>query len=157
MLDEMIYGYLFSASVALVGFTALFLVFRYQVIDIYVDNRKDILRSLLKDKIREESWLQVRIQDIGKDPYEDDFEYFNRFEDRAVNKFVDDILKLRQRRKNILNFGLLLISLWGTLSLVYIYQYSVRSSYYMTKYLFFIFVFFTLMYIISALSAKKPE
>lgn len=153
----MIYGYLFSASVALVGFTALFLVFRYQVIDIYVDNRKDILRSLLKDKIREESWLQVRIQDIGKDPYEDDFEYFNRFEDRAVNKFVDDILKLRQRRKNILNFGLLLISLWGTLSLVYIYQYSVRSSYYMTKYLFFIFVFFTLMYIISALSAKKPE
>jgi hypothetical protein len=62
-----IYSSLFSASITLAGFIAVFLVFRYRQIDTYVDSRKDILRSLLKDKIKESSYVEVEIQEIGKE------------------------------------------------------------------------------------------
>ncbi len=42
---------LFMASVTLAGFISIFLVFRYQTIDTYVDNRKPVIRELLKSEI----------------------------------------------------------------------------------------------------------
>jgi hypothetical protein len=61
-----IYTSLFSASIALGGFIAVFLVFRYNAIDTRVDNRKAILRSLLEDQIKINPYITVIIQDIGK-------------------------------------------------------------------------------------------
>lgn len=147
----MAYELLFSASIALSGFTVVFLVFRYQIIDIYVDSRKNILRELLKREIMKDSCIQVKIQDIGKYSKEDDIKYFSRFNKKAVNKFVDDVLRFRRRRKNTLIFGLILISAWGILSLIYIYQYYVQSCYHKTIHLFLIFMILSLFYFFYAL------
>lgn len=123
-----IYINLFSASIALAGFIAVFLVFRYQTIDTYVDNRKPILRSLLESQIRRDAYIAVRIQDIGKKDPKEDTEFFHRFNKPSVNKFVDDILDLRKRRNYTRNFGLGCISFWGILSLVYLAQYYICCS-----------------------------
>jgi hypothetical protein len=61
-----IYASLFSASIALAGFIAVFLVFRYNAIDTRVDSRKVILRSLLEDQIKTNPYIAVIIQEIGK-------------------------------------------------------------------------------------------
>lgn len=151
----MIYGYLFSASVAMAGFTALFLVFRYQILDTYVDNRKYIIRLLLKREIISNPWLQVKIQNIGKDPREDDIEYFNQLNKSAVNWFVNDILKKRNFRNCVIKFGRLLIFLWGTLSLIYIFQYFVHSCHYITIILFFLLMILTLVYIFWTFLKKR--
>jgi len=90
---------LFSASIAMAGFIAVFLVFRYQTIDIYVDNRKKVLRSLLKKEIKDNPYIAVEVQDIGKKPEVDYIKLFLQFTNKtnknAVSRFVDDILKFR--------------------------------------------------------------
>ncbi len=57
---------LFTASLTLLGFIALFMVFRCQTIDGYVDTRKQVLRVLLEDKIQPNPDVTVEIQNIGK-------------------------------------------------------------------------------------------
>ena len=134
-----IYMSLFSASVTLAGFVAVFLVFRYKTIDTYVDSAKDVLRSLLKDLIDEAPCILVIIQEIGKTPKESDpyfiWELINkelakkrRMEKRlntcqtkeAAIKFFRLILAWRRSRDIINCLGLSSIVMWGVLSLAYL-------------------------------------
>lgn len=66
-----IYSILFQASIALAGFIAIFIVFSHQTLDNRVDHRKDILISLLNDKIIIAPYIAVIIQNMNeeaKDP-----------------------------------------------------------------------------------------
>ena len=147
---------LFSASVALAGFIAVFLVFRYQTIDTYVDNRKPVLRSLLENEIRSDPSIVVKIQDIGKDPQVDEAE-FSRFNSEEVTKFVNDILILRKRRHLTVYLGLASIIIWGALSLFYLLgSYYIITNHCATM-LFGIAMIFTLWFIIFSFYTKRPE
>jgi len=115
-----IYIALFSASVALAGFVAVILVFRYQTIDTYVDNRKSILRSLLGHQIQADPHIEVEIQEIGKHRNADDPQLFQQFNSFAVDRFVEEILEYRKRRTRIVSCGLTSITIWGILSLFYL-------------------------------------
>jgi len=115
-----IYINLFSVSITLIGFVAVFLVFRYQTIDTHVDSRKPILRSLLETQIRSDPSIAIRIQDIGKDPQSNDAQFFSQFNNEAVNRFVNDVIELRIRRVRIVRFGLKSITIWTGLSLFYL-------------------------------------
>jgi len=153
-----IYTNLFSASIALAGFTAVFLVFRYQTIDTYVDNRKPLLRSLLETQIHRDPYIAVRIQDIGKNPKVDDAKFFSQFNNPAVNKFVSDILDLRKRRNYTRNFGLACISFWGVLSLFYLVQYRIYCpATIISIVLFGLSVILTLWFIFFSLFIKRSE
>ncbi|MBA7713538.1 hypothetical protein ES703_122541 [subsurface metagenome] len=119
--------HLFSASVALAGFIAVFMVFRYRTMDTYVDARKDILiSSLLKGEIEKAPYIAVRIEDIGKDPKGNDARFFHQqFNNQAVDSFVNNILAYRSLRKLIVCLGLWSIGIWGVLSLVYLIIYAI--------------------------------
>ena len=128
---------LFSASVTLAGFIAVFLVFRYRTIDTYADALKDILiSSLLKGEIEKAPYIAVIIEDIGKETETKDacsfFKlinkecvYINNQTEKAVKKFVENILKYRGMRKRTVCRGLWSIGIWGVLSLIYLMIYAV--------------------------------
>jgi hypothetical protein len=143
-----IYLSLFQASITLLGFIAIFLVFRYRQIDTYVDSRKEILiSSLLIDEIKTAPYITVIIEDIGKKPQTKDadsfFELINKELDKeklnnktkkeldkeklnkktkkeAIKKFFDDILEYRRMRDSTVCRGLWSIGIWGVLSLIYL-------------------------------------
>ncbi len=151
-----IYINLFSASVALAGFIAVFLVFRHQVIDTYVDNRKPILRILLESQIKIDKYLAVRIQNIGKEDPKADIKFFSNFNDKAVNVFVDDILKLREKRTQTVNLGVASILSWAILSLVYLAQYYFGICSSITIVFFGLSMILTLIFIIFSLFPGRP-
>jgi len=159
-----IYSSLFSASITLAGFIAVFLVFRYRQIDTYVDSRKDILRSLLKDKIKESSYVEVEIQEIGKE-YSDwcYVELFSRFKNNTVTVFVKHILAYRKMRDNIVSIGLASISIWALLAVICLigrYPFCIFSCFMTVPHIiigFIISMIFTLFFICFSLRAKRPE
>jgi hypothetical protein len=127
-----IYASLFSASIALAGFIAVFLVFRYRTIDTYVDNGKARIRSILEEQIRNDPRIDVIVQDIGKKETQandvrsfhnlinrevTDKELANKTKD-AVTKFVENIHTWRRLRNRIVYLGLTSIVLWIVLSVI---------------------------------------
>ena len=122
-----IYVSLFSASITLAGFIAVFLIFRYRQIDTYVDTRKSRIRSLLEKKIKKDPSIDVKIENIGKNPQDNDAEYFSQFnkEIEAVATFVNDILEYRRMRDSTVCRGLWSIGIWGVLSLIYLIIYAI--------------------------------
>jgi hypothetical protein len=180
-----IYMSLFSASVTLAGFVAVFLVFRYRQIDTYVDSAKDVLRLLLKDQIENAPCIAVIIQEIGKKQGEKDaFSFFQLINaelpdkekldnkpktKEAVKKFFDFILGWRILRDCIVRLGLASIFMWGILSLVYLIFHiigpclfsNIRCSATVTLsfsvFFFVISLVFTLFFVFYSLRAKRPE
>jgi hypothetical protein len=158
---------LFSASITLAGFIAVFLVFRYRQADIYVDNTKGILRSLLENEIRGCPKIAVRIQDIWKDPERDDIAFFSCFKNEAVNEFVKHILGWRILRRDIVWLGLASIWFWVVLSLFYvIYVISPwlfscigcpAMMIWISIYSFIKSMALTLFFVFYSLRAKRPE
>jgi hypothetical protein len=175
---------LFSASIALAGFIAVFLVFRYKTIDTYVDNRKAILRSLLKDQIEKAPCIAVIIQEIGKKPQENDAcsfcelinkelakekagELANQTK-KAVITFFNDILEYRRMRKRTVCRGLTSIVIWGALSLIYLLIYAIGPCLFnsiscsamvigISIGFFISSMVFTLYFVSKSLCAKRPE
>lgn len=136
-----IYASLFSASIALLGFIAVFLVFRYKTIDTYADDRKATLRSLLEDQIKTDPYIVVIIQNIGKKQgAKDACSFFQLIKERlakerladkedldkkpktkeAVKEFFDAIIAYRTIRNHAVCRGLTSIFIWGVLSLIYL-------------------------------------
>ena len=67
---------LFSVSIYMLGFISILMTFRYRTWDTYIDNRKTILRSILKTNNKEqESKILINIQKIGKYKPEKDIIY----------------------------------------------------------------------------------
>jgi hypothetical protein len=166
-----IYLSLFQASITLAGFIAVFLVFRYRQIDTYVDSRKDILRSLLKNEIKNNSYIEVEIQEIGK---EHDHSYYeelfkeNTVKENTVNVFVNHIFQYRKLRKCIVRLGLGSISAWGLLSLVFLLIHVISPCLFNNTWcsgimvgisicLFIISMIFTLFFVCYSLCAKRPQ
>jgi hypothetical protein len=163
---------LFSASVALAGFIAVFLVFRYRQIDTYVDSRKATIRSLLENDIKNDSkkgdsLIDIMIQDIGKNPQVDYIAFFRKFNKAAVDTFVNHIHAYRRLRKLTVWLGLTSIVTWGTLSLVYLIIYAIRPCLFssircsvtligISIGLFISSMIFTLCFVFISL-LKKPE
>lgn len=117
---------LFSGSITLAGFIAVFLVFRYNANDIRVDNRKSRIRSLLKEEIKNDPSIDIRVQHIGKDPNVNDAWFFyQKFNNKAVDSFVNNILAYRRLRNLIVWLGLASIVIWGMLSLIYLIIYVI--------------------------------
>jgi len=110
----------FVASITIAGFIAVFLVFRYQTIDSYVDTRKPLLRSLLNENVLLDPQITLKIQDIGKGAEADETTYFDQFQNQAVIRLVTDIWSLRRLRTKTVTFGLLSIGLWAGLSVFYV-------------------------------------
>ncbi|MDD5338056.1 MAG: hypothetical protein PHG35_01395 [Dehalococcoidales bacterium] len=122
-----IYIALFSVSLTLAGLIAVFMVFRYQTIDNYVDGWKSALRKMLRN-IKDQYYVLYRIQDIGKEErlllgheYDNlcDEQYFRLFSPYAV-KFVRDILKKRDERRYIRKWGFGIIATWAVLASLYL-------------------------------------
>lgn len=107
-----------STAIAMAGLLLVFLSLRWTSMDNYVDNRKTMLRSLLATHTKA-SVLLPRIQSIGK-PGEDSVEFFGRFRMEAVDEFVKDIIRMREMRKRVNTWGLILIAAWVGLGLFYL-------------------------------------
>ena len=172
-----IYASLFSASITLAGFIAVFLVFRYRQIDTYVDSRKDILiSSLLKNQIERAPCIAVRIQDIGNDPQTPDAnslcncinkdlkkERLNKLNpqtEKAVKRFANDIYGYRIFRNFIVGLGLTSITIWTLFSIMCLIDIYLINNFRRCLIAFFIlnkFIFsvlFTLSFVIISLIAK---
>ena len=181
-----IYASLFSASITLAGFIAVFLVFRYRQIDTYVDARKDILISLLKEKIKKDPYIAAIIQDIGKKhetedvrsffncinkrlvPINKELVYLNKQTKEAVTELVNHILAYRRMRDEIVYLGLTSIGFWGGLSLFNLIGYfispcpfsSISCSNTVTGISIRFFIdsmVLTLCFVFYSLLAKRPE
>jgi uncharacterized membrane protein len=135
-----IYASLFSASIALAGFIAVFLVFRYNTMDNRADIRKSRIRSLLKEEFKNDPFIDVKVQDIGKESEEEDVCYFcekltnkeelaNRAKN-AVKRFVEDIHAYKRLRDLIVWLGLACISIWGALSLFYLIIHAISPCHF---------------------------
>jgi len=173
---------LFSASITLAGFIAVFLVFRYRTIDNYVDNGKARIRSILEEQIRNDPSIDIRIQDIGKErPEADDVRCFHDLINEvfinkdlanktksAVEKFVKNIHYYRGLRDLIVRLGLASITLWVVLSLFNLIGYSISPcpfsgiSYSETVTgisirFFIISMVLTLCFVFYSLLAKRPK
>lgn len=123
-----LYIALFSVSLTLAGLIAVFMVFRYQTLNNYVDSRKSLLKDLMEEEIREDPEILVKIQEIGKEEHFDYTEYFNeKSKDNIINKtvntFVKNILYYRDYRKVITCLGFATIVIWSLLALFYIVVY----------------------------------
>jgi hypothetical protein len=161
-----IYLSLFQASITLAGFIAVFLVFRYRQIDTYVDSKKDILRSLLIKDIKKNSYVEVEIQEIGKE-YSDSYyvNLFSRFkkDKDTVTTFVNHILAYRKMRDKTVCLGLTSISIWALLAIISLisrYSFCIFSCYITAPYIiigFIISMIFTLYFVCYSLRAKRPE
>jgi hypothetical protein len=159
-----IYLSLLRASITLLGFIAVFLVFRYRQIDTYVDSRKDILRSLLIKEIKKKSYIEVEIQEIGKE-YSDSYyvNLFSEFKQDTVTVFVKHILAYRKLRNNIVCLGLISISIWSLLALFCLFgphpffRFGCCESIFIISVGFGISMIFTLFFVSYSLLAKRPE
>jgi hypothetical protein len=169
-----IYASLFSASIALAGFIAVFLVFRYNAIDTRVDSRKVILRSLLEDQIKTNPYIAVIIQEIGKKTQTNgarsvcklinkECVYLNNQTKEAVKEFVDEILEYRRLRNRIVCLGLTSIVLWIVLSVICLIGPCPFSSFRCCATVSLILtgfvssMVFTLFFVFFSLLAKRPE
>jgi|GEM_PF-1902669 len=152
---------LFSASITMAGFIAVFIVFRYQTIDTYVDERKSILRSLLANEINNDRSILVKIQDIGKRPGAEDRDCFSGFHDERVDRFVNDILLHRASRVRTVRIGLRSIIAWIFLSFFCICGPELFGVTPFLKMLvivsFVILMLVTLYFIRFSLSKMRPE
>ena len=121
---------LFSVSITMAGLIAVFVVFRYQLIDNYVDSWKSVLRKLLKNE-KPQDYILYRIQNIGKNrrsnkvKYREcddisDMQYFRDLDEDAA-EFVDDILRVRKDRDDIRKCGFGIIITWALLAFVYLF------------------------------------
>ncbi len=139
----------------------MFLIFRYQTMNDYVDNRKPLLRSLLKTQMEKNPYVMVRIKDIGKDSRANDVQFFSQFNNEAVSRFVEDILEFRRKRAHIVLFGQTSIEIWAGLSVYYLinsYFFSNTSCLHELSIGFFIgSLVFTIYFIFISLYIKRPE
>jgi len=158
---------LFSVSITMAGLIAVFVVFRYQIIDNYVDNWKSVLRKLLKKNIEKEKdgTTLLRIQNIGKDKniIQDDIQYFKQLNEKSV-ELVNDILRVRNDRDNIRKYGFRIIVTWASLALLYLFLSLCcsRCNHWITCIdtiivigLFVAAIVFTLIFIYKSLNPSK--
>ncbi|OGN91278.1 MAG: hypothetical protein A2Z75_00990 [Chloroflexi bacterium RBG_13_50_10] len=172
---------LFSASVTLAGFIAVFLVFRYRQIDTYVDSAKDVLRSLLKNQIETAPHIAVIIQEIGKKPKLRDDNYFwklinlkltaeeevkTKKKKQVIKWFFNCILGWRKLRNRIIWLGLASIFFWVILSSFYIIHaispclfncLSCSKTVSGISIGFFASMLLTLSFVFYSLLAKRPK
>ena len=128
--------FLAQASITLMGFVSIFFIFRYKSLDAYVDNRRVVLRSLLRKRIQKEPEIEVRIETIGY-RHEQDLEYFIALDENVdvVLFFVRELLKLAQWRRDLKRramLTLIFLTGWTILTLacrVYFWHYpSTREA-----------------------------
>ena len=117
------YLYLMQVSFAVAGFLAVFLVFRYQTIDTYADNRKEALRVIVDIRTNPEraEW----IQQIGKSKNHDT-DLIN-LSIPSVKTFIDKIHELRQTRKSLVSRGNSAILTWAILAAIYLLAHLLNA------------------------------
>ena len=138
---------LFIASVSLLGFISLFIIFRYRTIDTYIDNRKNALRLLLATEIQIKPIITVYIQSIGKIKKETKKLtnlVKNPNKKNTVKIFANQIRDFRAKRERTISLGLISIILWAYLSVSSLF--NIHSKIFST-YLFVLFLIFTLFFI----------
>ena len=124
---------LLMASISLLGFVSVFVVFRYRTIDIYVDNKKYALRSLLNKEIEIEPMITVYIQNIGKE--EDKTEELKKIVVELSPDKIEPIIEFEKQIKNyrierihLIESGLKSIGLWTILSIIIIFNIFSRNT-----------------------------
>lgn len=118
-----LYIALFAASITMAGLVAIFLVYRYQTLDNYVDSRKILLQSILKKKIGNKHDVLLKIQEVGKENYLDDIKYFENNCDLTGRILVKNILYYRKYRIIVMRLGFSSITIWSLLALTYLVIY----------------------------------
>ena len=110
--------FLAQSTVTLFGFITVFFIFRYQRIDTYIDNRRPVLRALLKKRIRKSPEILRRIELLGRADPVSDMAFFRSVskDDETVLFYVREILKLSEGRVEIKQRGLLTILYLGLTS-----------------------------------------
>ena len=169
---------MFQASIALAGFIAIFIVFNYQTLDNRVDHRKDILRSLLRDQIRQAPYIAFIIQNITDKESINPDELCTHINEcltnnsplptktkKAIKKFAGEIYGYKKFRDIIVYFGIACIFIWSILALKYLFiqanGHYLCDRFCYSKIIFFFsirsFIFsmlLTLAFIIISLIAK---
>jgi len=123
------------------GLIAIFLVFRYQVLDDRVDNRKARIRSLLKFQIRNNPSIDVKIQNIRKEKCEEqEVNIFRGFNYKGINEkvakeakdavteYIHHIYAYGKSRDLIVGLGLASIVIWVILSAICLIGSCIFSS-----------------------------
>ena len=107
------YLYLFQTCAAIAALISVFIVFKYETLDKYVDNRKEALREMLEiDKFPERAeW----IQSIGKGknnigPHDEKISELNI---PSTDAFIENIRYYRVTRQKLLKDGKYDIFLWA--------------------------------------------
>src|SRR3989442_4741506 len=102
-----------GVAAGMIGIIGLFVIFRFQSLDAYVDHRKDILRNLLNTEVKADPRLAVAIQRVGKGPFAGIYSTrLSEAKNVAVDQFCEDILSLRQRRAKTVGGGMGTMALW---------------------------------------------
>lgn len=117
-MDADILVILAQSSITLFGFVAVFFIFRYQRIDTYIDNRRPVLRKILRKKIRKTPDIHRRIELIGRNDPVGDLTFFRSVsrDDPTVVFYVREIIKLSDWRADIKRRGMLTIIYLGVLA-----------------------------------------
>lgn len=123
--------FLAQACITLLGFVSIFFIFRYKSIDSYIDNRRTVLRSLLKEDAKKNHSIEVRIQTVGRNQ-DKDLEYFIALGSHidSVLFFVRDICKLDNWRNDLKKNAMFTIIFLGGLTLfnITIQLLSIRQA-----------------------------
>jgi hypothetical protein len=134
---------LFSASIALAGFMALFVFFIWQTLDNYINSYKSVLRRILeRQKIHEttDPSMYLTIQSIGKDinkdkQYKDTIIASYSLSDKpknAVSEIFSHIEQLIVLRQKVIFYGIIDITYWigyAVLCLIGIWLWNNRCLY----------------------------
>jgi len=121
MTNSQDYLYMLQMCIAFGALIALFLVFRYETIDRYADNRKEVLRLLLDIKSNPEraDWIQrIGKGDIGVKAFDEELRSLRI---PSVDTFIDEILDLRKTRRKLVKRGECAVIFWGLLAVVYLF------------------------------------
>ena len=139
------YLYLMHTCFVIAGLIVIFLVFRFQTIDTYADNRKDALRVMLD--IKEHPERAEWIQRIGKkDIQEEDFDYkIIALNIPSAETFVNEINELRKVRHELVEWSNLVITIWGAFAVLYTLAYAFKWE----KYIFVLSLLYLLPIIVT--------
>lgn len=120
-MNEQDYLYMLQTCIAFGALVAVFLVFRYEIIDRYADNRKEALREILDVRANpvRADWIQkIGKDDIGVETFDKQLRDLGI---PSVDTFIDEIAHLRTTRRNLVRRGELVAGLWGLMAIVYLF------------------------------------
>lgn len=120
-MNQQDYLYMLQTCIAFGALIAVFLVFRYETIDKYADNRKEALREMLDIQAHPEQaeWIQkIGKDDIGDQTFDQQLRGLGI---SSVDTFINEIVHLRTTRRNLVERGELVAGLWGLMAIVYLF------------------------------------